>query len=81
MTDYDLIVLIPWIISGAVLTLICIRLHRSRNRSVHRPARQAEQEQTSSMQEQTSSMKAAHEPKATSPGPGPPPDCQEGRAA
>jgi hypothetical protein len=49
MTDYDLIVLIPWIISGAVLTLICIRLHRSRNRSVHRPARQAEQEQTSSM--------------------------------
>lgn len=74
MTDYDLIVLIPWIISGAVLTLICVRLHRSRNRSVHRPARQAGQDRTSS-------VKTAHGPKATSPGPGPPPDCQEDRAA
>ena len=74
MTDYDLIVLIPWIISGAVLTLICVRLHRSRDRSVHRPALQAGQERTSS-------VKTAHGPKATSPGPAPPPDCLEDRAA
>ena len=74
MTDYDLIVLIPWIISGAVLTLICVRLHRSRNRSVRRPARQAGQERTSS-------VKTADGPKATSPGPVPLPDCQEDRAA
>ncbi len=74
MTDYDLIVLIPWIISGAVLTLICVRLHRSRNRSVHRPARQAGQKRTSS-------MKTADGAKAASSGPGRPPDCQEDRAA
>ena len=74
MTDYDLIVLIPWVISGAVLTLICVRLHRSRNRSVHRPARRAEQKQTSS-------VKNADGPKATSPRPGPAPDCQEDKAA
>ena len=40
---------------------------RGGSNAFDRPARQAEQEQTSS-------MKAAHEPKATSPGPGPPPD-------
>lgn len=74
MTDYDLIVLIPWIIAGAVLTLICVRLHRSRNRSVHRPARQAEQKQTSS-------VRTADGPKATSPGAGPPPDREQDRAA
>jgi hypothetical protein len=74
MTDYDLIVLVPWIISGAVLTLICVRLHRSRNRSMHRPAQQAGQEQTSRVE-------TAHGPKATSPGQGPPPNCQEDRAA
>lgn len=74
MTDYDLIVLIPWIISGAVLILICIRLQRSRNRSVHRQARQAGQEQTSS-------VKPADGRKAASPVPGSPPDCQQDKAA
>jgi hypothetical protein len=74
MTDYDLIVLIPWIISGAVLTLICVRLHRSRSRSVHRPVRQAGQERTSS-------VRTADGPKAASPGPGPPSDPEQDRAA
>ena len=29
MTDTDLLVLIPWAIAGAVLILICVRIHVS----------------------------------------------------
>jgi hypothetical protein len=33
MTDADLIVLIPWAIAGAVLILICVRVHISARRA------------------------------------------------
>jgi hypothetical protein len=32
MTDTDLLVLIPWAIAGAVLILICVRIHVSSGR-------------------------------------------------
>lgn len=60
MTDYDLVVLIPWFIFSVALILICIRLQRSSRRSRHSQAQPGQQVQGSGAE-------PADDPDATSP--------------
>lgn len=47
MTDYDLIVLIPWAIFGILFILICVRLQISSRRSQDRQEQSAGRAQVS----------------------------------
>jgi hypothetical protein len=47
MTDYDLIVLIPWAVVSIIFVLICVRLQISSRRSQDRPAQSAKRAQAS----------------------------------
>jgi hypothetical protein len=73
MTDTDLIVLIPWAIAGAVLILICVRIHISSGRPVspRLPAGRA----------QAAGMKPAGDQDPAPPGRAPGPDRRQDAAA